>query len=92
MLHTAEGELFRGALYHAAEGYGLSVTGVKEKELNTRGATELGVSPDDMRLRLTEMDRSVGPPWGQDQKLATLVAWLALAAYERKHSRQIPGN
>ena len=92
MLHTAEGDLFRGALYYAGENCGLAVTGVKEKELAARGATELGFSLDDLRLRLAEMGRQVGPPWGQDQKVATLVAWLALAAYERVHLRQIPGN
>jgi hypothetical protein len=92
MLHTAEGELFRGALKNAGESCGLHVMGVKEKELIARGATELGFSLDDLRLRLAEMGRPVGPPWGQDQKLATLVAWLALAAYQRAHPRQNPGN
>jgi hypothetical protein len=73
-------------------GCGLPVMGVKEKDLTARGATDLGFSLDDLRLRLAEMGRPVGPPWGQDQKVATLVAWLALAAYERKHPRQILGN
>ena len=92
MLHTAEGELFRGALRLAGENCGLVVTGVKEKELAARGATELGFSLDDLRLRLSEMGRPVGPPWGQDQKVAALLAWLALAAYEQKHAHQIPGK
>jgi hypothetical protein len=92
LLHTAEGELFRGALNHAGERCGLPVMGVKEKDLTARGAADLGFSLDDLRLRLAEMGRPVGPPWGQDQKVATLVAWLALAAYERKHPRQILGN
>jgi len=26
------------------------------------------------------MGRALGPPWRQDEKLATLAAWLALAA------------
>jgi len=90
MLHTAEGELFRGAIYYAGENCGLAVTGVKEKELTARGATELDFSLDNLQLRLAEMGRPVGPPWAQDQKVATLVAWLALAAYERVHLRQNP--
>jgi hypothetical protein len=79
MLHTAEGELFRNALSHASKELRLPVLGVREKEIHARGADELGFRLDDLKTRLTGLGQPIGPPWSQDQKLAALVAWLALA-------------
>ena len=79
LIHTAEGELFREALSHASEACGLPVTSVKERELFTRASTIVGIGDDDLKRRLTELGRQLGPPWREDQKLATLVAWLALS-------------
>jgi hypothetical protein len=31
-----------------------------------------------------ELRREVGPPWAQDQKLAALAAWIALARSRQK--------
>jgi hypothetical protein len=78
LIHTAEGELFREALIYAGQSCGLSVIQAKEREIYERAAVELGVSDDELRLRLSELGRSVGPPWREDQKLATLGALLAL--------------
>jgi len=78
--HAAEGELYRQALIHASEACGLPVTGVAERLLYTRGAEELKLAVDELRRRVADMGRELGPPWGQDQKEAALVAWLALAA------------
>ena len=79
MLHTAEGELFRNAIICAAERNHLPVHGVREKDALARGAKKLNLSVDRLHSNLSELGRSMGPPWGQDQKLATLVAWLTLA-------------
>jgi hypothetical protein len=89
LIHTAEGELFRNALSDAGKYCGLSVTGVKERELYTRGAAELGVKEDELRHRLTEMGRLFGPPWRQDEKSSTLAAWLALAAAGHRQSNPV---
>lgn len=78
MLHTAEGELFRSALIKASENCGLQVLGIRERDLMARGAEGLGISLDALPLRLAELGRAAGPPWGQDQKLAALAAWLVL--------------
>jgi hypothetical protein len=40
----------------------------------------LRLRPDDLTRRMVELGRSLGAPWSQDEKLATLVAWLALAS------------
>jgi hypothetical protein len=78
LLHTAEGELFRSAIIHASQRCHLSVLEVRERELFQRSVIELGLSLDALQFSLTNIGKSFGPPWGQDQKLATLVAWLAL--------------
>jgi hypothetical protein len=39
----------------------------------------LGVAHEELRNRIDQLRREVGPPWAQDQKLAALAAWIALA-------------
>jgi hypothetical protein len=79
LIHTAEGELFREALSHASEKCGLPVISVKEREVFARASVILGIGDDELNRRLTELGRQLGPPWREDQKLATLVAWFALS-------------
>jgi hypothetical protein len=79
LLHTAEGEFYRQALVEAGEHCGLPVSGVKEREAYERAAEQLHLSPDELQSRVAALGRGIGPPWTQDQKLAALVAWLALA-------------
>jgi hypothetical protein len=86
MLHTAEGELFRRALIVAGEKNGLSILGIRERDLIERGAGQFGISPKILSNRLVELGQGLGPPWGQDQKVATLAAWLALAS-DSAHSQ-----
>ena len=80
LIHAADGELFRDALAHAMERSGLSVTRVREKELFDRAAREFRTAAEVLRRRVDETGRPIGPPWTQDQKLASLAGWLALAA------------
>jgi hypothetical protein len=80
LIHTADGELFREALLHASTRCGLQEFTIKEKELLHRGGQVLRAKPNELLRRVTELGRSFGAPWSQDEKFATLVAWLALAA------------
>ncbi|HEX8797561.1 MAG TPA: hypothetical protein VF772_03065, partial [Terriglobales bacterium] len=80
LLHAAEGALFRNAIMTACRNYGLSVTSVKEKEAWMRSSSELGISQEGIQQHLARMGKTIGPPWRQDEKFATLAAWLALAA------------
>jgi hypothetical protein len=80
LIHTAEGQLFRDILTEAGRHHGLPVVEVRERELMARCAVDLGLSADKLTRRLAEMGRALSPPWRQDEKLATLAAWLALAA------------
>ncbi len=68
LIHTAEGEMFRGVLVWAARECGLPVTGVREKELDATALERIG-----------SLGRLIGPPWTQDQKYATVAALMALA-------------
>jgi hypothetical protein len=80
LIHTAEGQMFRDVLAEAGRHHDLPVIAVRERELMARCTADLGLPADKLMRRLAEMGRAIGPPWRQDEKLATLVAWLALAA------------
>jgi hypothetical protein len=79
MIHTAEGKLFREAILHASERYGLRGFTIKERELVEHAGQVFRAKPKELMRRVTELGRSVGSPWSQDEKFATLIAWLALA-------------
>jgi hypothetical protein len=80
LIHAAEGELFRDVLRQASLRCGLRVAEVRERDLEERAARSLRRSPAELRRRLAEWGKALGPPWTQDEKRAALVAWLALAA------------
>ena len=80
LIHTADGELFRRALLHAIARCGLVSTTTKERELLSEASRTLRVKPSDLPRRIAELGRPLGPPWTRDEKLASLVAWLALAS------------
>jgi hypothetical protein len=80
LIHTADGELFREALLHASARCGLRDFRIKEKELLDRAGKALRFKPAELMGRVTELGRSLGSPWSQDEKFATIAAWLALKA------------
>jgi hypothetical protein len=79
-IHAAEGELFRGALLHAGEELRLPITGVPERDVYACAADKLSLPEGELRRRLAGLGRAIGPPWREDEKYATLIGWLALAA------------
>ena len=78
LIHTADGELFRDALSQASKTCKLKMLSVKEKELLDQASKLLRTQPTSLMQRVKELGKSVGSPWSQDEKLATLAAWLAL--------------
>ena len=80
LIHTADAELFREAILHAAARCGVNVAFTKERELLDRAGQALGLKSADLKRRVTGLGRLLGSPWSQDEKFATLVAWLALAS------------
>jgi hypothetical protein len=78
LIHTADGELFRGALAHASARCGLAVLRVRERELLREAAQALGMEDAVLLKQVTQLGKPLGPPWSQDEKYAALVAWVAL--------------
>jgi hypothetical protein len=87
LIHTADGELFREALLHARTRCGLSEFTIKEKELLDRAGQAFRAKPEALMRRVTELGRAHGTPWSQDEKFATLAAWLALTAPSKNISK-----
>jgi hypothetical protein len=79
LIHTADGELFRRAIIHAGEQCHITPHTIKERELFEVAAKVLSIERDSLMDRLTNLGKPVGSPWSQDEKLATLAAWVALA-------------
>ena len=79
LIHAAEGEMYRDVLVRASEHFSLRVTAVHERDLLARAAEATGRPAPELQRRVAEMGRSLGPPWRQDEKLATLAAWTVLA-------------
>jgi hypothetical protein len=79
MIHTAEGEFFRDAFRKASENLQLSVTGFRERDLDQHFAETFGKAATRMSREISNLNRAVGPPWTQDQKLATRAALIVLA-------------
>jgi hypothetical protein len=89
LIHTADGELFRECLLHASARCGLGVVSIRERELLEQAAKALRMPKPRLLQRVTELGRSLGSPWTQDEKFATLAAWLA-ARTSKKGGNKLP--
>lgn len=78
MLHSAEGELYRGALDDAAEAMGLPVIPAPPKRTLDEAAVVLAISRDTLAAHLTGLRAELGAPWQVDHKDATAAALMAL--------------
>jgi hypothetical protein len=79
-MHKAEGVLFRDALVHASNDCKLAVIAIHEKALRDDARKALGMSESGIATKIAALGKSVGPPWGSDQKDAALAALIALQA------------
>jgi len=77
-MHKAEGVLFRDALVHATEACGLRLVAIHEKDLAKHAERALQTPASNLVKKITALGKSVGPPWGRDQKDAALAALVAL--------------
>jgi hypothetical protein len=77
-MHKAEGALYRDALVHAAKACGLRLVEVLEKSLADTATRTLKQAAPAAAQQIAALGKSVGPPWGQDQKEAALAALIAL--------------
>ena len=77
-MHKAEGVLFPDALYRAAEKCKLPLIAVREKQLSETVDKALAAPIESVMETIAALGKSVGPPWGADQKKAALAAMIAL--------------
>lgn len=78
--HAQEGTLFRSVVETAAAGHGIRSVIVRERDLYAVAAKTLGLAPDVVRRRATDLGRAVDGPWRAEEKAATVGAWLVLAS------------
>ena len=77
-MHKAEGVLFRDALARAARVCNVRLLAIPEKQLDEHAERALTTSVNSLRTTIASLGKSVGPPWGKDQKEASLAAMIAL--------------
>lgn len=80
LIHTADGELFRESIRHACGRAKLPLSAIKERDLLAAIAARLKKRPQFLLRHVAALGKSIGPPWTQDEKLATLAATLALVS------------
>ena len=80
LIHTADSELFRKSIQRACTRTKLPLTAIRERDLLATAARCLNKRPQFLINQVSALGKSLGPPWTQDEKLATLGAWLAVAS------------
>ncbi len=78
-IHAAEGDFYRDVVAQACGGLGLDVSRLAERDLLLEASRTLGVHAIALESRLKMMGHVLGPPWSEDQRLATLAAWIGIA-------------
>jgi hypothetical protein len=85
-MHQAEGVLFRDALLRAAAACGLSPVAIPEKLLTEHAERVLAMPKSAVIMRIALLGKTVGSPWGKDQKDAALAALIALQGRRKNTS------
>src|SRR5579863_2170876 len=78
LLHTAEGEFFRNAVRKACERLKISVTAIRERDLEELAKTAFGNAARKVQQRISSLGSSIGPPWTKDHRAAALAASMIL--------------
>jgi hypothetical protein len=76
-MHKAEGALFQDVLAAAARACGIPLVAVPVKQLAAQAKTAFGPRTSRILTQIGSLGKSVGPPWGKDQKEAALAAAIA---------------
>jgi len=79
LIHAADGHHFRDALASAGERLGLTVHRVVARNLEREAEMLLRQPLTYLRDTVRDLGRSVGPPWGADQKGAALLALMLVS-------------
>jgi hypothetical protein len=76
LVHAAEGEFFRKVAREACERCGIPVVGFRECELDERANATFGKAAAGVQRRISDLRSTVGSPWTQDEKTATLAGLM----------------
>ena len=79
LIHTADGELFREAVRAGTSRCSLRLACIREKDLLKECVETFSRKSASVLKQVTELGKGIGAPWTQDEKFATLAAWLLLA-------------
>jgi hypothetical protein len=77
-MHKAEGVMFPEALAKAVVECRLPLFSIRESGLGDEAGRVLTTPPGRLTTQVAQLGKSVGAPWGKDQKDATLAAMIAL--------------
>jgi hypothetical protein len=77
-IHAAEGALFQRAVVFACLKCELEVISVRERDVWLNAASAWSLKEAGLRKQVDGLRKSVGAPWGTDQKTAAAYALLAL--------------
>jgi hypothetical protein len=78
-IHTAEGVFFRDVLRDAAESHRVATQVFPPKELEALATKLMTIPSAQLAKLLARLGKDLGPPWGKDEKMASLAAWTALS-------------
>ena len=76
--HALEGRLFRTMLEDAIRSQGLPCLVVVERNAYSEAENVLARPEDELKRTLSGFGHSLSGPWRADEKMAALVAWMAL--------------
>jgi len=79
LIHAADGDHFRNALFVAAEQCRLPVCRIPARTLEAHVGKHLRGPVGKILATVDKLGVGKGPPWGADQKKAALLAWTLLA-------------
>ncbi len=77
-MHAAEGDFYRGAVAAACTALGLEVRRGIERDFAADVSHRRNLPGARVDAHLKSLGAALGPPWTEDQKLATLAAWREL--------------
>jgi hypothetical protein len=78
LIHAADGDHFRNALFVAAEQCRLQVCRIPVRELEAHARKCLSRPVNRILATVVKLGLGKGPPWGADQKKVALLAWTLL--------------
>src|SRR5215470_8426044 len=88
LVHAAEGEFFRKVVWEACDSCRIPVIGIRERELDEQADATFGKAAARIRQHISNLGKTVGSPWTQDEKTAALAGLIACRTQARSNASQ----